>query len=197
MKESENKKQQIKGVAFKLFLEKGYEASTVRMICKEARIEAPTLYYYFKSKKGLFFEVVADMLNTYEELLEQMIAKGECSAPEKLKTFFKFSVNYVLTYREETKFYLRYRLFIPDELKSFIEMHFKNTGARKTNILIDALRFFTHENSQDLTLETLYQRYINFIDSCTFNVIFSDWLPDDKELERIWALFCEYQLKQN
>ena len=51
---SDEKIEKIKKTAFDFFLETGYEAATIRMICKAAEIEAPTLYYFFKSKKGLF-----------------------------------------------------------------------------------------------------------------------------------------------
>jgi len=39
-----------------LFLEKGYSATTTNDICAAAKINKPTLYYYFKSKRHLFFE---------------------------------------------------------------------------------------------------------------------------------------------
>ena len=38
MRDSNDKAKKIKKIAFKLFLEKGYEATTVRMLCKKAKI---------------------------------------------------------------------------------------------------------------------------------------------------------------
>lgn len=46
MKGSDEKIEKIKQVAFASFLEIGYDATTVRMICKAAEIDAPTLYYF-------------------------------------------------------------------------------------------------------------------------------------------------------
>ena len=58
MENNTGKKDVIIKIAFDYFLNVGYEATTVRMVCKKANIEPPSLYYYFGSKKGLFFAVV-------------------------------------------------------------------------------------------------------------------------------------------
>jgi AcrR family transcriptional regulator len=50
------KKEEILQSAMELFLEKGYSATTTNDICAAAKINKPTLYYYFKSKRHLFFE---------------------------------------------------------------------------------------------------------------------------------------------
>ena len=42
-------------VAMQLFLEKGYSATTTYDICAAAKITKPTLYYYAKSKRHLFY----------------------------------------------------------------------------------------------------------------------------------------------
>ena len=39
----EQKREQILEIAFDLFLTIGYEATTVRTICRKAEIEAPTI----------------------------------------------------------------------------------------------------------------------------------------------------------
>ena len=62
---SDEKIEKIKKTAFDFFLETGYEATTIRMICKAAEIEAPTLYYFFKSKKGLFLTIRDEMEEDY------------------------------------------------------------------------------------------------------------------------------------
>ena len=50
-----------------LFSKKGYEAVGVQEICEVSKITKPTLYYYFKSKAGLF-QYIADTKGN--ELLE-------------------------------------------------------------------------------------------------------------------------------
>jgi AcrR family transcriptional regulator len=50
------KKEAILQDAMELFLEKGYSATSTNDICLAAKINKPTLYYYFNSKRHLFFE---------------------------------------------------------------------------------------------------------------------------------------------
>lgn len=46
--------------ALELFSEKGYEAASVREICERAGITRPTLYYFFKSKEGIYRALIED-----------------------------------------------------------------------------------------------------------------------------------------
>jgi AcrR family transcriptional regulator len=48
-------KETIFRVAMELFLAKGYDATTTNDICAAAGITKPTLYYYAKSKRHLFY----------------------------------------------------------------------------------------------------------------------------------------------
>lgn len=56
-----NTNEKIRYVAFKLFLEKGYEATNIRDICEEVNIKASSLYFYYKSKQELFFSIYDDI----------------------------------------------------------------------------------------------------------------------------------------
>jgi AcrR family transcriptional regulator len=65
------KKEEILRVAMELFLEQGYSATSTNAICAAAGINKPTLYYYFKSKRHLFFEShikhIQEVLRPYVE----------------------------------------------------------------------------------------------------------------------------------
>ncbi len=50
-------KDSIKEVSVRLFSEKGFHATTIREIAKESECSLPMLYYYYKSKEELFYEV--------------------------------------------------------------------------------------------------------------------------------------------
>lgn len=50
-----SKKEEILRVAMELFLDQGYSATSTNAVCEAAGINKPTLYYYFKSKRELFF----------------------------------------------------------------------------------------------------------------------------------------------
>jgi TetR/AcrR family transcriptional regulator len=55
MKKKGIQKDDILDVAMELFLEKGYSATSTADVCAAAGISKPTLYYYFKNKRHLFF----------------------------------------------------------------------------------------------------------------------------------------------
>ena len=121
MENTTGKKNLIINIAFGYFLNIGYEATTVRMICKEANIEPPTLYYYFGSKKGLFFAVVDKMLADYQEM-GQINSKEGSMHPEKLlEAIYENSIKYAITHKNETKFYLRYTLFTIQQMRQAID----------------------------------------------------------------------------
>jgi len=55
MKKKGIHKDDILDVAMRLFLEKGYSATSTADVCAAAGISKPTLYYYFTNKRHLFF----------------------------------------------------------------------------------------------------------------------------------------------
>lgn len=187
--EDSSKKELIKEIAFDLFLNRGYEATTIRMICSAAKVEAPTLYYYFDSKMGLFLSIVNDFLADYQIGLQGFMNNQSRDPLEKLFKFYTFAINYCIHNHERTKFYLRYRLFRPIELMDAVGRHMEHTDLQKKEFLLEHIREGIDKGiilePEDIT----YQRIINFIDSCTFNIIFSHWRPDETELKLTWDLF--------
>jgi len=65
----------IKNAAFRLFLEKGYEATNLREIGAESGINASTIYFYYKSKKELFLDVLESVYCTHTELLREKVSE--------------------------------------------------------------------------------------------------------------------------
>lgn len=62
-KRSIEKKQRIKEAAIKLMSEKGYHSTSSNEIAKEAEVSIGTFYSYYKDKKDLYKELVADIYN--------------------------------------------------------------------------------------------------------------------------------------
>lgn len=62
-KRSIEKKQRIKDAAIKLMSEKGYHSTSSNEIAKEAEVSIGTFYSYYKDKKNLYKELVADIYN--------------------------------------------------------------------------------------------------------------------------------------
>lgn len=60
----------IKKAAHKVFLAKGFSATTVRVVAKEAGVNIALVNYYFRSKKNLFDIVMSEKIQT---LLSRLI----------------------------------------------------------------------------------------------------------------------------
>ena len=75
------KRDEIIYAAMQLFFEKGYEATSVRMILDKVDGEVGMFYHYFKSKDELFQTVVERFFENYREKLVWITE--ECSSKEQ------------------------------------------------------------------------------------------------------------------
>lgn len=80
----EQSKGRLLNAALKLFGQKGYAATSVREILKEANTTAPCLYYHFGNKEGLFLELVRAYF-TRIDLLIEFYGGVSVSARKKIK----------------------------------------------------------------------------------------------------------------
>jgi AcrR family transcriptional regulator len=55
----------VLNAAIRVFADKGYAGSSIREICRVARVTKPVLYYYFRSKEHLYQEIMADSFEGY------------------------------------------------------------------------------------------------------------------------------------
>ena len=56
--------------ALDLFIQKGFDATSVREICEAARITKPTLYHFYKSKDGVYRALVDGVLEEFRRTLQ-------------------------------------------------------------------------------------------------------------------------------
>ncbi|HYH00603.1 MAG TPA: TetR/AcrR family transcriptional regulator [Terriglobales bacterium] len=87
MNNEPNSSRRILDAALQLFSEKGYEATSTREICELAGITKPTLYYFYKSKEGVYRELVR---NTLHELTDPVDAALSTPGPLREK-YYKFA----------------------------------------------------------------------------------------------------------
>jgi AcrR family transcriptional regulator len=193
---TDQKKEKIKKLAFEMFLEIGYEATTVRMICHKAEIESPTLYYFFKSKKGLFLSIRNDLMEEYKQMVSDLAIEKCDNSEQALVKYYRFCVEYAMKNEEKTCFFLRYRLFKPAELHEEIEEYTVESYEEKRDLLIKHIQGCIEPNNINVSAEKAFHRYLSFIDGCTFKIIFSNWRPSDEEISREWKIFYNYQMQE-
>ena len=66
-----------------LFASKGYAATTVREIVERAGVTKPVLYYYFRSKEGIYLELMREPFSKFAALVEETFLPAG-SARERL-----------------------------------------------------------------------------------------------------------------
>ena len=80
----ENKRKLIE-IAYTLFLEKGYEDTSVNDILKAAKISRGAMYHYFSSKEEILDKVIDYLLNLQSSQLNDIVADGDATALDKLE----------------------------------------------------------------------------------------------------------------
>jgi AcrR family transcriptional regulator len=114
--------ERIKKVSMKLFNHKGYEATTIRDICNEIGITAPSFYYYFDSKELLYLQMIKECEALHQAAITEAIDSCPSQiAEDRLNYVFKALLNFYRQHPEPYTFLLRNTLFPVSSMKSKIK----------------------------------------------------------------------------
>lgn len=83
MKKGEKRKLDLLQIAYKMFITKGYENTSVDDIIREAGIAKGTYYYYFESKEQMLEEVIGMMIEQETEAAAKVL-DANLSVPQKI-----------------------------------------------------------------------------------------------------------------
>ena len=83
MKKGEKRKQDLIQIAYRLFVTRGYEHTSVDEIIAEAGIAKGTYYYYFESKEQMLEDVIGMMLQSEAEKAEAVMHADLSIHPEQ------------------------------------------------------------------------------------------------------------------
>jgi AcrR family transcriptional regulator len=82
---SARKRDAILDVATSLFLEKGYSDTSTSDVCRKANISKPSLYYFYKSKRHLFFSC---HMRSIDQLLKPFFDQASAIADPGMRIQF-------------------------------------------------------------------------------------------------------------
>ena len=93
-KHPEETVQLILDVAFRLFMEKGYERTSIQdIIDRLGGLSKGAIYHHFKSKDDILMAVTDRMTAQSNQMLADIRDCGNLSGREKLKRIFKESIS--------------------------------------------------------------------------------------------------------
>lgn len=84
--------------AIGMFAQKGYAGTSVREIAEQAGVSKPVLYYYFKSKEGLFLAILEMAEDLQKQLLAEVL-KSQGTVMDRLLMLYRRVYEEVETHR--------------------------------------------------------------------------------------------------
>jgi AcrR family transcriptional regulator len=91
---AEKRQAQLIRAAGKVFMKKGYSAATTEAIAREAGLTKGALYFHFKCKEDIFFAVVRDISDSYQNNVLSILA-GETNAEKTILKMIKAAFNLI------------------------------------------------------------------------------------------------------
>lgn len=182
----------IRYVAFRLFVEVGYEATNIRDICEEVDIKPSSLYFYYKSKEDLFFsiydEVWEDKINVLNNVVE---LKHNISPSMKLYFLYKRLMEYYSENIIKMKFLLRYHLFPPEDVAPIIRDKYREWSNKEDKIIEDIIKQCIERNVllDDRDLSDYVHEYKTFERGQLIEIIISNIRKEDREIDNSWLRF--------
>ncbi len=83
MKKGEKRKLELLQIAYRMFIARGYENTSVDEIIEEAGIAKGTHYYYFESKEQMLEEVIGMMIDQETDAARQVL-QAPIPVPQKI-----------------------------------------------------------------------------------------------------------------
>ena len=131
----ESSRNAILQAALRLFAERGYHATTIEAIAREAGIAKGLVYNYFASKQELLRQLVLLGFREFEDLLPELLRTAD--PVQRLHVLFELSGKLI---REKTEFYRLYMMVLlqvnrDKELSKIIQEYSRTLYAETEEIL--------------------------------------------------------------
>lgn len=134
-----NTRQLIIEAAINEFLEKGYENTTLRNICKKANTTTGSFYFFFKDKDELFKEIVSPLEKNIDYILNNML--------DSHNTLSNFTTTPIIVDKNDiiTNFKYIFSVFMQYQKEAIILFN-KSQKSYKENFLNSIIESYTQAN---------------------------------------------------
>ncbi|MFC4711122.1 TetR/AcrR family transcriptional regulator [Enterococcus eurekensis] len=138
----------ILDVAEKLFMSQGYNETSTRQITEQLNISQPALYYHFKNKEEIYFNVMVRLSREVERSLRDLSAKENLTLEEKIGEMALFlqrkhPVNLILMLRDIRQMLseeISYKIFMLWKIsykQPFIDVFSQSPEIKRVNESLD------------------------------------------------------------
>ena len=104
-KDPEIRKKEFIKAASELFMEKGFDKTSVNDITNRVGMSHGSFFYYFKSKNEVMKAVIRDNLDSWEEFMMNLVENDELNALQKMQTIFNLVIKSQRTKQNITDFF--------------------------------------------------------------------------------------------
>ncbi|RQD71006.1 MAG: TetR/AcrR family transcriptional regulator [Tindallia sp. MSAO_Bac2] len=174
----------------RLFNEKGYEATTIRDICNEIGITAPSFYYYFDSKELLYMQMIKESEALHQQVIDEAIESCPSQiAEERLQYIYKALLDYYRNQKEEYTFLLRNVLFPVASMRERIqEMHmtWRKQYAEKISEFVAGSQKKKMPKSD---IKDILEAFHRFVTGYVLQLISGQLELSEKHAEASWEFF--------
>lgn len=174
-----NKREDILNSALRLFLEKGFNATSIEEITRLAGVSKGSFYTYFQSKEELLNEVIRLFLDAATKRSSSFL-EGKTDKPlEALKAFFDLNLELAKEYASNIFTLIREVSFAPIQTREKLTASFGKLVEERIREFIYNIKGSCDESDITILLGTIVNFWMKFI--------FEKEVPTSKELsERLW-----------
>ncbi len=104
-KDPETRRKEFIAAARELFMEKGFDQTSVNDITNKIGMSHGSFFYYFKSKNDVMKEVIKDNLNYWKNFMVDLAANEEINALQKMQAILSMSIESQRTKQNITEFF--------------------------------------------------------------------------------------------
>jgi len=181
--------EKIKKAALELFLEKGFERTSIRDIAAKANINIALLNYHFKSKENLFDSLFSELISTYTPTLNNILSSG-LPLEEKITQYVSKYIDILQENPRITYFVLSVLQRNPEKIKKLqIFQNLYDTGNFST-------QFLSEIKKRNIKTYDPTQFYINMVSLITFPFTIKPVIQEKNNMdEKDFAKFMQERKK--